>query len=539
MAAAMGNPTARPEGGRMDGSSASPRRVAMALAVAAMVWAGAPAHAGPAPAPPAPVPDPIRAGYELIERGDAAGAKAHFETLARRAPDDLAPALGTLCAMHTAGLDEPGLQREFEDRAERLIARARARHERDRADLDALFHLAFGYGRRALYRYNYDKGLWGTARDAAQARKYAEAYRRIDPTRDDIYVPLGFYDYYVDIAPGFVRLLQPLLGLPRGSRAEGIRRLERAARDGDLFRGDARYELVTVYMVEGRPGDALRVAEQLAREYPESPRAGRVLAVTCLGSPIGDDERAERVLRAMLQRVDQGHPHFPETERCAVLLLFAQALRQQWRFEEAVAALTPAIQAGLDRPEGALPRLLLLRGDLRSLLDDPRAAEDARRVLAAREWAGRWHREAKAQLDDIAHERRSGESAAFAELIPANRLAAERRWDEADAAYRRLRERRPDDWQVRYRQTRLEFERDSLARALSGFREIVRAGAAVRPAWVRAEATLYLGRTHDLLGHREEAVRCYKAVVSDHEQDGDALAARMGLVAPFRRLARG
>jgi tetratricopeptide (TPR) repeat protein len=479
----------------------------------------------------------IRAGYERIDRGDAAGAHAHFRALAERDPGDLAAALGTLCALEALGLDEPQPQQEFERRAEQLLALARRRYDRNHADREALFHLSLGYGRRAIYRYNHDKGLWGTARDAAQSRMYGEAYRKIDAGRDDIYVVLGFYNYYIAIAPAFLRFLQPLLGLPRGDRAEGLRQLERVARDGDLFRSDARYELVTIYMVEGRPADALRAAEQLAQEYPDAPRAGEVLAMTCLGSPVGDYRRAEQVLLAMLRKIDEGHPHYRSKERYRVLRLLAIALREQWRIEEAVATLSPVIQAGTERPDWVLPRFLLWRGAFRSLLDELRATEDAQRVLAGKKWAGRFHKEAKEQLEEIARERKSGESAVYAGLIPANRLAAERRWDEADAAYRRLRERHPGDWQVRFRQACLEYERDSLDRALAGFREIVESVPAAKPAWVRSGATLYLARTHDLLGQRQEAIRCYKKILSDHEKDGDALAARIGLLAPYRRIS--
>jgi tetratricopeptide (TPR) repeat protein len=513
------------------------RLATVALAVLAAGAGFAPSNAAPGTPPAARTPNPMHAGYERIAQGDAAGAHAYFRALVERDPGDLAAAFGTLSAMDAMGLDEPAAQKAFERHAEQLLGRARARYERDHTDREALFYLALGHGTRAIYQYNHDKGLWGTARDAAQSKKYGEAYRRIDAGREDIYFILGFYNYYIDIAPAFLKFLQPLLGLPRGDRAEGLRQLERAARDGDLFRNDARFELVTLYTVEGRPADALRIADQLAREYPESPRAGEVLALTCLGPSVGDYGRAEQVLLPMLQRIDQGHPYYRRDQRYGVLRWLTYAYSQQWRIEEAVATLTPVIQAGVEKPDWVLPRFLLWRGSFRSLMDEPRATEDARRVLAEKKWAGRWHKEARQQLDEIAQERKSGESAIFAELVPANRLSVEKRWDEAAAAYRRLRQRHPDDWQVRYRQACLEFDRDSLSHALAGFRTIVQSTPVAKPVWVRAGATLYLARTHDLLGQRQEAIRCYRTILSEYEKDGDTMAARMGLLAPYRKIS--
>jgi hypothetical protein len=522
----------------MDREPVSLRLITVAIVVlAAAAGCACPSAARGSP-PAGGTPDPIRSGYERIDRGDAMGAYEYFRALAERDSGDLAVAFGTLSALETRGLDEPEAQQEFERRTEQLLARARGRYERNRADQEALFYLALGHGTRAIYRYTHDKGLWGVARDAAQSKRYGEECRRLDAGRDDIYYVLGYYNYYIDIAPVFLKFLQPLLRLPRGNRVEGVRQLERAAQEGDLFRTSALYELVDIYMLEGRPEDALRIAERLHRDHPESPRAGDALAGTCLSSAIGDYERAEQVLLEMLQRTDQGHPHYRSEDRYDILLSLAQARRQQWSVAEASETLTPVIQAVVVKPDWVLPRFLLERGACRAVLDEPGAAEDARRVLAEKKWASRWHKDAKEQLAGIAAERKSGEAAVYAELVPANHLVATRRWDEADAAYRLLRQRHPDDWQVRYRQAYLEYARDSLPRALAEFRGIVHSTPGAKPTWVRANAMLYLARTYDLLGQRPEAIRYYKMVVSEYEKEGGAMTARMGLLAPYRRISR-
>ena len=88
---------------------------------------------------------------------------------------------------------------------------------------------------RSAYRFNFDKGLWGAARDAARAKGFADEYIKQHPGHGDAYLTLGLYNYYVDIAPVFIKVIRVLLLLPSGNKAEGLRQLERAARDGNLF----------------------------------------------------------------------------------------------------------------------------------------------------------------------------------------------------------------------------------------------------------------------------------------------------------------
>ena len=75
----------------------------------------------------------------------------------------------------------------------------------------------------ATFRATSDKSLWGAARDAARSKSYAEEYVKAHPEHGDAYLPLGLYNYYVGIAPTFVKVLRVLLFLPGGNRATGLR----------------------------------------------------------------------------------------------------------------------------------------------------------------------------------------------------------------------------------------------------------------------------------------------------------------------------
>lgn len=81
----------------------------------------------------------------------------------------------------------------------------------------------------------------------------------------------------------------------------------------------------------------------------------------------------------------------------------------------------------------------------------------------------------------------------------------------------------------------LDFKRGAYDQAARGFAPIASASARL-PDWVRAGALLQLARTHDLAGRRAEAVKLYKRLTDEFEEEAAGRAARLGLVAPYRRL---
>jgi len=178
-----------------------------------------------------------------------------------------------------------------------------------------------------------------------------------------------------------------------------------------------------------------------------------------------------------------------------------------------------------------MPAFLLRRANNRMLLNDASAADDARRVASNKEMST-FHEAAQHQLAAIS-ERRPDEGAIYAELIPANRLAVDHRWNEAQAAYERAAAAHPGDWQVRYRLAYLEFQRGNYDAAARGLEPIASTGAKI-PRWLRAAALLNLGWTNDIGGRRADALRLYKKVVDEFEDQSAATGARLGLLSPYR-----
>lgn len=478
--------------------------------------------------------DPIRAGYELFYRGDLRGAYNHFRALAERGPNNLAAAYGALSAVYVRDQAEEALEAEFDERADALLRRAAARLERDRQDGEALFYLAQTHGLRAGYRFQRQKDFFGAVRDATKSKHYSEAYVQLDPGRADAYLGLGLYNYYADIAPAFLKLLRVLLFIPGGDRSQGLQQIDRAAREGELWAPQAKLELVQIYgWLEGRVDEAVGLAEALARTYPENPEIGLRLARLYAGPAVEDYGAAAEQLERLLARAEARHPHYPAAIRFQALLALAEVRAQQWRLQEAITLLESVIDSRPTDPAWALPRALLARGCYRALLDQADAHADARRVLAEPRWKAKWHGPARQQLEWAAARRTSGEAAQFAELIPGNRLVAEGRAELAEKFYKQQRQLHPDDPQVRYRLARLRFLRGEWAEAEGEFSRLAdKPGAS--PDWLRAGVLLHLARLHDLRGEREAAVKLYRRVTDDYEGESAALAARLGLVTPYR-----
>ena len=487
--------------------------------------------AGIAPGLASAQDDPVLAGYQRFYRGDKDGARAHFEKLVAANPGALPARFALLQGLEDASRTDRSLEAQFERQMDALIADAEARYDRSDKDDEALFYLGNAHMVRAAYRYNHDKGMWGAARDGAKSKRYADAYVKRHPGHADAYFTLGTYNYYVELAPSFIKVIRPLLFLPSGNRAEGLKQLERAYRQGSLFSFQAGMVLMEIYgSFEGRPADGVRVGEQLARAYPDNPSVQFALAELYLGPAVEDSAKAaaqyEKVIASESKRA-QPRPTLYQAQ-----LGLTSSLFQQWRGGDAVRVLSATIDARPSAPEWVMPTFLLRRANYRALLGDAGADGDVHRVLAEPTWKDR-HKNANDLLKWIAQRRATGNAAIYAALIPGNRLVTEKRWDEAAAAYETVRRDRPNDPQLRFRLAALQFQRGDadgasvLAGALAADRTVEN--------WIRAGSLLMVGRAHDLAGRREAAKRTYKALVDDFERESAVWPARVGLVTPYRR----
>jgi tetratricopeptide (TPR) repeat protein len=330
-----------------------------------------------------------------------------------------------------------------------------------------------------------------------------------------------------------VKVLRVLLFLPSGNRAEGLEQLERASNEGRLFAPFAETALANIYgSFEGRPEHAIPRLSGLVRRFPDNAEMRLELASVYLHPAIEDFQRAEQHYEAVRASAAGADSPRHVSQWHSALLGLASVRRNQWRIGEAIALLDSPIEREPETPRWVMPNLLLRRANYKMLVNDPTALDDARRVLSDRRLET-WHRAARRQVTTIESRRRSNEGPVYAALLAGNRLVAEDRFDEALAVYHAVAKNHPGDWQVRYRLAFLEFARGRYDAAASGMQTIATTNAPI-PDWLKAAALLTLGWINDLQGNRAQAVRLYKRVVDDYDDESPAGAARLGLIAPYQ-----
>jgi tetratricopeptide (TPR) repeat protein len=111
-----------------------------------------------------------------------------------------------------------------------------------------------------------------TARVAVHARENFTKALALDPGLADADMGLGLYDYYVDTLSTMARVLRFFMGLPGGTKDNGIRMLQRAIHEGQLTPAIARFYLaIDLHNYDQRYEEALQVLTPLVQQYPGNP----------------------------------------------------------------------------------------------------------------------------------------------------------------------------------------------------------------------------------------------------------------------------
>jgi tetratricopeptide (TPR) repeat protein len=119
-------------------------------------------------------------------------------------------------------------------------------------------------------------GLRGEGRNTAKfgvrARENLQRAIALDPQLADADFGLGLYNYYVDTLSAMARMLRFMMGIPGGSKEQGIRQLHIAIAEGQLTPVLARYYLaINLHNFDQRYEDALRLITPLVEQYPDNP----------------------------------------------------------------------------------------------------------------------------------------------------------------------------------------------------------------------------------------------------------------------------
>jgi tetratricopeptide (TPR) repeat protein len=111
-----------------------------------------------------------------------------------------------------------------------------------------------------------------TARSGVRGREHLLRAKALDPDLADADLGLGLYNYYVDTLSSIARILRFFMGIPGGSKQEGVRLLEQAAAQGVLTSNIARFYLaLNLHRYDQQYEKALAVLSPLAEKYPTNP----------------------------------------------------------------------------------------------------------------------------------------------------------------------------------------------------------------------------------------------------------------------------
>ena len=111
-----------------------------------------------------------------------------------------------------------------------------------------------------------------TAREGVRGREHLLRALALDPALYDADLGLGLYNYYVETLSAIARLLRFFMGIPGGSKDEGIRQLRQAMEHGQLTSAEARFYLaINLHNYDQKYEEALQVISPLVDMYPENP----------------------------------------------------------------------------------------------------------------------------------------------------------------------------------------------------------------------------------------------------------------------------
>jgi tetratricopeptide (TPR) repeat protein len=136
-----------------------------------------------------------------------------------------------------------------------------------------------------------------TARAGVRAREHFLKATAMNADLADADFGLGLYNYYIDTLSAAARVLRFFMGIPGGSKKEGIRQLQHAIEEGVLVPPEARFYLaINLHNYDQQYERALEIIGPLVEKYPSN--ALFQLARGDLFAKLGRKEQARECYRA-------------------------------------------------------------------------------------------------------------------------------------------------------------------------------------------------------------------------------------------------
>lgn len=255
--------------------------------LAAAFLASAATAALPAGLPSAPeIPPVALAGLDKLYAGDPDAALEDFRALEQSQPDHPLGYMlegearwwqiycsssefkyGMVEAWRRPMLPE---DKAYFDLAQKVVALSEARLARGES-AEMHFYSAMGESLAArLYGLRWERS--NAAHAGVRAREHFLRALALEPGFADADLGIGLYNYYVDTLSAIARLLRFFMGIPGGSKQDGLRQLQHAMTDGTIGRVEARFYLARNLRYYDRDYErALVVLAPLNEQYPSNP----------------------------------------------------------------------------------------------------------------------------------------------------------------------------------------------------------------------------------------------------------------------------
>ena len=160
--------------------------------------------------------------------------------------------------------------REYLRAVDRAIELANA-HLRKKETPEMRVYAGMAWALRARLHGLRDERM-ALARTGVKAREHFLRATELDPTNGDAWTGVGLYNYYADALSVFAKVLRFFMGIPGGSKKEGMRQLEIAMQKAELTREEARfYAAKCLRNYDQRYERAIEVMRPLVEEFPQNP----------------------------------------------------------------------------------------------------------------------------------------------------------------------------------------------------------------------------------------------------------------------------
>lgn len=186
---------------------------------------------------------------------------------------------------------QPELAAQFHESLNRALQLAEEQTRINPRDVGARYDFGAALGLLASYTALVDGQVLSAFKAARRAYNAHEEVLQLDPHQASAALIVGIYRYVVAGLSPPVRWMAYLAGLG-GGRQRGLQMIEQAAANPGDAQTDARFALVILYNRERRYGDALRIIDQLQRQYPRNRLLWLEAGATALrGGQTGDSEQ--------------------------------------------------------------------------------------------------------------------------------------------------------------------------------------------------------------------------------------------------------